>query len=115
MLRLCRRAALAAILLAAHAPVALAQEPILVGPPSMRKPVGLLLKRPVNVIKADAGGTITATLQVRNPSLDTLTVVSRITPPADWVVILGEAPFTLGPRATDTWLVSLRVSSHTAA
>lgn len=115
MLRLCRRAALAAILLGAHAPAALAQEPILVGPPFMRKPVGLLLTRPVNSITADAGGTITATLRVRNPSLDTLTVVSRISPPADWLVILGEAPFTLGPRASDTWLVSLRIPSHTAA
>ena len=115
MLRLCRRAALAAILLGAHAPGALAQEPILVGPPSMRKPVGLLLTRPVNVIKADAGGTITATLKVRNPSLDSLTVVSRISAPADWTVILGDSPFLLGPRASDTWLVSLRIPSRTAA
>jgi len=115
MLRLSRWAALAAILLGAHAPQALAQEPILVGPPSMRKPVGLLLKRPVDGIKADAGGTITATLQVRNPSLDTLTVVSRISPPADWVVILGESPFTLGPRASDTWMLSLRIPARTAA
>jgi hypothetical protein len=115
MLRLSRWAALAAILLGAHAPGAAGQEPIRVGPPSMRKPVGLLLKRPVGAIKADAGGTVTATLQVRNPSLDTLTVVSRISPPADWVVILGEAPFTLGPRASDIWLVSLRVPSRTAA
>jgi hypothetical protein len=115
MPRLSRWAALAAILLGAHAPQALTQEPILVGPPSMRKPVGLLLKRPVGAIKADAGGTITATLQVRNPSLDTLTVVSRVSPPADWVVILGESPFTLGPRASDTWMLSVRVPSRTAA
>ena len=115
MPRLTRWAALAAILLGAHAPQALAQEPILVGPPSMRKPVGLLLKRPGGAIKADAGGTITATLQVRNPSLDTLTVVSRITPPDDWSVVLGDTPFTLGPRASDVWLVSVRVSSRTPA
>lgn len=115
MPRLSRWAALAAILLGAHAPQVSAQEPLLVGPPSMRKPVGLLLKRPVDGIKADAGGTITATLQVRNPSLDTLTVVSRISPPADWVVILGESPFTLGPRASDTWMVSLRIPARTAA
>lgn len=114
-MRLSRRAALAVILLGAHAPQALAQEPIKVGPPSMRKPVGLLLKRPVNAIQADAGGTITVTLQVRNPSLDTLTVVSKLSPPPDWVVILGESPFTLGPRGSDTWLVSLRVPSRTPA
>ena len=115
MSRLSRWTALAAIVLGAHAPQALTQEPIRVGPPSMRKPVGLLLKRPVDAIKADAGGTITVTLQVRNPSLDTLTVVSRISPPADWAVILGDTPFTLGPRASDTWMVSLRVPSRTAA
>lgn len=115
MPRLSRWAALAAILLGAHAPQAHAQEPIRVGPPSMRKPVGLLLKRPVGAIGADAGGTITATLQVRNPSLDTLTVVSRVSPPTDWVVVLGESPFTLGPRASDTWLLSVRVPSRTAA
>jgi hypothetical protein len=115
MPRLRRWAALAGILLGAHPAIALAQEPILVGPPSMRKPVGLLLKRPVDAVTADAGGTITATFQVRNPSLDTLTVVSKISPPADWVVILGESPFSLGPRTSDTWLMSLRVPSHTAA
>jgi hypothetical protein len=115
MLLLSRRAALAAILLGAHAPAVLAQEPLFVGPPSMRKPVGLLLRRPVDAIRADAGGTVTATLQVRNPSLDTLTVVSRISPPADWVVILGESPFTLGPRGSDIWIVSLRIPSRTAA
>jgi hypothetical protein len=115
MPRLRRWAALAAILLGVHPLEALAQEPILVGPPSMRKPVGLLLKRPVDAVAADAGGTITATFQVRNPSLDSLTVVSKISPPADWVVILGESPFSLGPRASDTWLMSLRVPSRTAA
>jgi hypothetical protein len=115
MPRLRRWAALAAILLGAHPIEALAQEPILVGPPTMRKPVGLLLKRPVDAVTADAGGTITATFQVRNPSLDSLTVVSKISPPADWVLILGETPFSLGPRASDTWLMSLRIPSRTAA
>lgn len=115
MPRLSRWAALAAILLGAHAPQALAQEPILVGPPSMRKPVGLLLRRPVNAIPADAGGTVTSTLQVRNPSLDTLTVVSRISPPEGWSVVLGESPFTLGPRASDIWLVSVRIPARTPA
>lgn len=115
MPRLRRWAALAVILLGARPVEALAQEPILVGPPSMRKPVGLLLKRPVDAVRADAGGTITATFQVRNPSLDSLTVVSKLSPPADWIVILGESPFSLGPRGSDTWLMSLRVPSRTAA
>jgi hypothetical protein len=109
-------AAIAAILLGAHQAEALGlQEPILFGPPSARKPVGLLLTRLPEAIKADAGGTITGTFQVRNPSLDSLTVLPRISAPADWAVIFGDSPFSLGPRARDTWLVSVRIPSRAAA
>ena len=115
MPRLCWWVALAASLLGAQTAAALGQEPLLTGPPSLPKPVGLLLKRPGKDLEVNAGGTVTAMLQVRNPSLDSLTVVPRISPPADWIVVFGESPFSIAPRASDSWLMSVRVPSRTAA
>jgi hypothetical protein len=81
----------------------------------LRKPVGLLVRSHPGVLPADPGNTITASFRVQNPSLDSLTVVPTLRAPADWSIVLGDTPFSLASRESDTWLVSVRVPTRTAA
>jgi hypothetical protein len=107
-----RRAALAALIAGTLALRTLGAQG---GPPIVRKPVGLLITSRPGALPADPGATLTTSFRVRNPSLDSLTVVPTIAMPAEWSVLLGDTPFGLASRETDTWLVSVRVPAHAAA
>jgi hypothetical protein len=80
----------------------------------LRKPVGLLVRSHPGVLQTDPGATITASFRVENPSLDSLTVMPTLKAPAEWSIVLGDSPFSLASRESDTWLVSVRVPSRTA-
>ena len=81
----------------------------------VRKPVGLLVRSHPGVLQTDPGTTVTASFRVENPSLDSLTVIPVLKTPAGWSLVLGDIPFALASRESDTWLVSVRVPSRTPA
>ncbi|HEX5972495.1 MAG TPA: carboxypeptidase-like regulatory domain-containing protein [Gemmatimonadaceae bacterium] len=66
-------------------------------------------------ITTDPGATITAAIRLGNRSRDSIAITPRVAVPADWSLVLGTLPITLGPRAGDVWLVSARVPASAPA
>jgi len=61
------------------------------------------------------GSVFTTVFSVVNGSPDTLHVIPEIQAPAGWAVILGESPFHLSPRQSDTWVISVGIPARTIA
>ena len=63
----------------------------------------------------DGGTVLTSVFTVKNTGADTIHALPTITVPRGWTVVMGSAPLTLAPGATDTWLVGISVPASAAA
>jgi hypothetical protein len=66
-------------------------------------------------VASESGNTLTFAVHVTNRTSDSVAVQPRVTPPADWVALLGIIPFTLPAHASDSWLLSLRIPTRARA
>jgi hypothetical protein len=62
-----------------------------------------------------ARATVTAAFAVANRGGDIVHVTPRIVTPADWVVLMGQTPFAIGPGATEMLMLSVVVPARARA
>ena len=65
--------------------------------------------------RIDAGTALASVFTVKNTSRDTVRAQPVLSLPRGWSVVMGGAPLTLAPGATDTWLVGVSVPASTVA
>lgn len=63
-------------------------------------------------VEADPGSTVSIVLSVQSVSPDSLRVVPSLLMPDGWSVVTGFEAFSLAPRRTDTWIMSVLVPSR---
>ena len=66
-------------------------------------------------VRADAGAVVTAVFTVKNTAADSVHSTPAIVVPRGWSVVMGSAPLTLAPGATDTWLVGVSIPASAPA
>ena len=69
----------------------------------------------LDTLRLDGGGVVTIAFIVTNVGGDTIVGVPRLSLPRAWSAVMGTAPLTIAPRASETWLVSVAVPASTTA
>lgn len=71
--------------------------------------------RQAGVVEAEPGDVVRAAFQITNLWDGALDVRGTISVPTHWSVVVGARPLLLAARATDSWLLMIRVPSTVAA
>src|SRR6202023_1710832 len=79
-------------------------------------PLTTLLARTGELAGAAApGGVFTTVFSVVKASADTVYIAPEIDAPAGWAIVLGNSPFQLSPRQSDTWVIGVTIPTRTTA
>ena len=88
---------------------------VLAGPTPAFAQTVVIGARDTAAIVAAPAATITAALRITNRSAGRVSIVPRITVPADWSVPMGASPFMLAAGESDSWIVGVRVPARAPA
>lgn len=88
---------------------------VLAGPTQAYAQTVVIAARDTAAIVVAPAATVTAALRITNRSAERVSIVPRITVPADWSVPMGALPFVLAAGESDSWIVGVRVPARAPA